>query len=423
VRPNEIGSSAYIREHAAAIDAELSEHELEVQFRCAGSDGFVNWVDNTLGIRRTANVIWDGVDGFDFRILESPETLEASIRQRAGEGHTARVSAGFCWPWSEPHKDGTLAKDVVIGPYKRPWNAKSGKWKLAKGVPSAALWATDPRGIEQVGCVYTIQGFELDFVGVIWGPDLRYDSDRNVWIGDKTASADSVVKRSKDKFIDLVKNTYRVLLSRGLKGCYVYFMDKDTERFVRSRLEIPTTVADASPITGLGKTEPRFRLQIVQPASKDRYVTCVPLVPLEAAAGAFGDPQHIADEDFEWCAVESRHPLGSGMFVARVVGKSMEPRIPDGAYCLFQAPVEGTRQGKTVLVQMRDVIDPENGERYTVKRYESEKAKRGDSWRHTRITLKPVNPDFKPIVLDDASEGALQVVAELVEVLDYRPRR
>ena len=115
----------------------------------------------------------------------------------------------------------------------------------------------------------------------------------------------------------------------------------------------------------------------------------MPLVPLKAAAGAFGDPQHIADEGFEWVAVESRHRLRPGMFVAQVVGKSMEPAIPDGAWSLFRAPVEGARQGKTVLVQLRDATDPETGQRDTVKRYESEKAAKVDSWRHDRITLKP----------------------------------
>lgn len=147
------------------------------------------------------------------------------------------------------------------------------------------------------------------------------------------------------------------------------------------------------------------------------HATCVPLVPLKATAGAFSDPQHIDDNGFEWAAVETKRRLRPGMFVAQVVGKSMEPAIPDGAYCLFAAPVEGTRQGKTVLVQLRDATDPESGERYTVKRYESEKTQAGDSWRHEKITLKPVNPDFKPIVLTGADEGQLQVVAEFVEVL------
>jgi type I restriction enzyme R subunit len=159
------------------------------------------------------------------------------------------------------------------------------------------------------------------------------------------------------------------------------------------------------------------RLRVVEPKPKERYVTCVPLVPLKAAASAFGDPQHVEDDGFEWVTVDSRRRLRPGMFVAQVVGKSMEPAIPDGSYCLFAAPVEGTRQGKTVLVQLRDTTDPETGQRYTVKRYESEKIKDGDAWRHARITLKPVNLDFAPIILTGADEGQLQVVAEFVEVL------
>ena len=159
------------------------------------------------------------------------------------------------------------------------------------------------------------------------------------------------------------------------------------------------------------------RLRIVAPQPEERYVTCVPLVPLKAAAGAFSDPQRIDDDDFAWVAVETTRRLRRGMFVAQVVGKSMEPRIPDGAHCLFAAPVEGTRQGKTVLVQMRDLTDPESGQRYTVKRYLSEKAGDGDAWRHVKITLKPINRDFAPIVLTGAEEGQLQVIAEVVEVL------
>ena len=240
VRPNEVGSTAHILEHAAALDAVVTEYELEVQFRCAGSDGFVNWIDNTLGIRRTANVIWEGAENFEFRVFDSPSDLERAIRLKAAEGFSARVAAGFCWPWSIPKDDGTLVNDIVIDDYKRPWDAKPGNWHLAPGIPSAALWATDPNGIDQIGCVYNIQGFELDYIGVIWGKDLIYDFDSQLWVGVKSESSDSVVKRSKERFADLVKNTYRVLLSRGMKGCYVFFMDKNTERFIRSRMELMT---------------------------------------------------------------------------------------------------------------------------------------------------------------------------------------
>ena len=168
---------------------------------------------------------------------------------------------------------------------------------------------------------------------------------------------------------------------------------------------------------GTAKVIP-FRPPTVEPAREDRYVTCVPLVPLKVAAGAFSDPQYVEDNDFEWVKVASRHRLRKGMFVAQVVGKSMEPRIPDGSWCLFRTSVEGTRQGKTVLARLRDVTDPETDQRYTVKRYESEKVQQGDSLRHVKITLKPVNPDFDPIVLTGADEGEFRVIAELVEVLE-----
>ena len=109
---------------------------------------------------------------------------------------------------------------------------------MAPGIPKANIWAYDPNGINQIGCVYTAQGFEFDYVGVIFGLDLRYDLDGQQWRGYKENSHDFVVKRSGDQFMNLVKNTYRVLLSRGMKGCYVHFMDRDTERFFRSRIEL-----------------------------------------------------------------------------------------------------------------------------------------------------------------------------------------
>lgn len=237
VRPDEVGSVEHIREYAERQDARLFEYQLEAQFRCAGSDGFVNWVSNTLGVTRTANVLWEGNEAFDFQIFDSVQELEARIREKAAEGFSARMTAGFCWPWSKENPDGSLPLDVVIGDYQRPWNAKHDAKRLAPGIPKAHLWAYEPGGIDQVGCVYTAQGFEFDYVGVIWGPDLTYDFERRTWKGERKQSCDTVVKRSKERFTDLVKNTYRVLLSRGLKGCYVYFMDRDTKRFVRSRME------------------------------------------------------------------------------------------------------------------------------------------------------------------------------------------
>jgi SOS-response transcriptional repressor LexA len=159
-------------------------------------------------------------------------------------------------------------------------------------------------------------------------------------------------------------------------------------------------------------------LRVVKPLPEDRYRTCVPLVPLEAAAGAFGDPQHVSDDEWEWVEPGVGRSLRPGMFVAKVVGHSMEPKIPDGAFCLFQAPVAGSRQGKLVLVELRDAVDPETGERYTVKRYESEKAGEADGgWRHVSVTLSPLNADYEPIVVAVDDEADIQVIAEVIEVL------
>jgi DUF2075 family protein len=237
VRPDEIGSSDLLRESARRNGAVVHEYELAAQFRCSGSDAFVNWINNTLAIRPTANILWERDERFDFRIMDSPSAVESAIRQKVGEGHTARMVAGYCWHWSKtPLPDGSLAADVQIGDYGRPWNARHEATHLAAGIPKAHLWAREPGGIDQIGCIYTAQGFEFDYVGVIFGQDLTYDPDANTWLGHRTLSHDSPVKRSGDRFVDLVKNTYRVLLTRGLRGCYVTFLDKDTERFFKSRM-------------------------------------------------------------------------------------------------------------------------------------------------------------------------------------------
>jgi uncharacterized protein len=155
VKPDGIGSSAYIREHALAQNFEVYEYDLEAQFRCAGNAGFVNWVDNTLEIRRTPNVLWNMNETFEFRICENVHDLDRQVREKAVQALKARLMAGFCWPWSKPNPDGTLVHDVVVGDLRRPWNARPEATRLAENIPPATLWAFRSEGLEQVGCVYT----------------------------------------------------------------------------------------------------------------------------------------------------------------------------------------------------------------------------------------------------------------------------
>lgn len=237
VRPDEVGRVSLIRATAQKLGVQLYEYELEAQFRCSGSDAFINWVDHTLGLRVTANECWDEEDPFEFKIFDDVYELESAIRERQTVDESARLVAGFCWKWSAPDAHGKLIDDVVIDGWSMPWNAKPDAGKLAASIPRSHFWASDPNGINQVGCIYTAQNFEFDYVGVIFGGDLRYDQVAKRWIADKTQSFDSVVKRADDNhYLELVKNAYRILLTRGLKGCYVYFTDPGTRDFFRSQI-------------------------------------------------------------------------------------------------------------------------------------------------------------------------------------------
>jgi DUF2075 family protein len=198
-------------------------------------------IDNTLELDRTPQVLWPMDDDFDFRIVGTVGELDHLIRSRAASGSTARLVAGFCWPWSDPDEAGELVPDVRVGEWSMPWNAKSDARKLGPSIPKSDFWASAKEGIDQVGCVYTAQGFEFDYVGVIFGPDLVWRATEGGWKGQRQESRDRFVKAAKTdaEFTEYVKSVYRVLLTRGLRGCYVYFMDPLTQDFFLSRTERP----------------------------------------------------------------------------------------------------------------------------------------------------------------------------------------
>lgn len=230
VRPSEIGSAELIQKAAEKFGAEISEFELKTQFRLSGSDAFLQWVENTLGVREseTQFLTKKALDKMEFKIFDDPAKLkEAIIEKNLEKPNCARIVAGFCWPWSKPRPDGTLVNDVKIGNFEMPWENKDEFWK----------WATDESGMEQVGTVYTAQGFEFDYIGIFFGKDLVYDKNTGEWIGKPENSHDSMAKRDLSKFTQHLKNVYRVLMSRAHKGVYVYFMDKDTEELFRSRMK------------------------------------------------------------------------------------------------------------------------------------------------------------------------------------------
>jgi uncharacterized protein len=428
---DDIGDKETIRHWAKKLKANVVELKLESQFRCNGSDGYLAWLDNTLQIRATANITLKAND-YDFRIIASPAELNNIIREKNREKNKARLVAGYCWKWIS--KKNPQLKDIVIDGYKATWNLNT----------DGQAWIIKPDSVSEVGCIHTCQGLELDYVGVIVGPDLivrngkiitqpkeRASTDRSIYTWKSLIKKDPKV--TKGRLDAIIKNTYRTLMTRGQKGCYVYFVDDETRQFFEKYIET-ITVSEKIPVAPSLSEESkesiilpfrRLSLDEVRP-----FENCVPLYDLKVAAGKFSDEQQITElydgssgqdiSDNEWVELPDAFHHRRGLFVAQVVGESMNRRIPNGAWCLFRLKPAGTRHGKVVLVQHRDITDTDSGGHYTVKVYESTKEIRLDgTWRHASIILRPdtTSSGYEPIVLKETQGDDLKVIAELVAVI------
>ncbi|VDN47170.1 conserved protein of unknown function [Petrocella atlantisensis] len=255
IRPKDIGSYSHVKEVAETMGCEIYEYELDAQFRCAGSEGYLNWLDDVLGIKDTANASgWENLDNLEFYIVDNPNDLKMKMQMYQSIGLTSRVVAGYAWPWSkELTVGGKLINDVNIYEgsdliFEMPWNPQdSYKGKRAKGIPKNTVeWAIDPIGVNQVGCIHTCQGLEFDYVGVIIGEEFKYNISTSSWEADVNKCFDTKIgKNSQKEFLRLAKNTYKTLLTRGIKGVYVYAVDKGTQDYLKSRLNIVKEIDDS----------------------------------------------------------------------------------------------------------------------------------------------------------------------------------
>ncbi|MBE7371841.1 DUF2075 domain-containing protein [Dermacoccus barathri] len=238
VRPGEMGTVEDIEAHARAEGIVVERVDLAEQFRCGGSELYVDWVLRLLGMREGGPIPWTGDDNFQVSVVDSPGEIESALERDLSEGYNARMAAGYCWPWSDPQRDGTLVEDVQIDGWSRPWNLKGER--SVGGAPPSALWASDPAGFGQVGCVYTAQGFEYDAAGVIIGPDLVWRDDR--WVSVREANRDpdfkSVKKVDAAQFDRLIRNVYKVLLTRGMRKVTIYSTDPQTRAFLHSLVRV-----------------------------------------------------------------------------------------------------------------------------------------------------------------------------------------
>lgn len=411
----DIGSVAEIEKWAMYHGAEVHRASLSSQFRCNGSDGYIAFLDNALQIRETVNRTVSAHD-YDFRVFDDPNVLHDAIRDKNRLNNKARVVAGYCWDWVS--KRSNTAMDIVLPEYNY-----SARWNLAT---DGSLWIIAEQSVNEVGCVHTCQGLELDYVGVIIGPDMivrdgeieahaemRSRMDASVK-GYKKLSASSP-ELAKVAAARIIKNTYKTLMTRGQKGCFVFCTDRETSEYFRS------LVAEAAPLQAPLQRR-RFEglhLCVLPQNEVVPFTDAVPIFDLDMAAGAFSREQLPSGED--WVKLPAHIRPMEGMFVARVVGQSMNKRIPDGAWCLFLANPGGTRNGKIVIVSHRSISDPDSGESYTIKRYFSEKSQAPDGEvESVRIVLKPesFDPSYQPIVLTRNEESDFRVVGELLQVLE-----
>jgi DUF2075 family protein len=229
----DIGNAAEIRHWAKVMGAEVSEVELESQFRCNGSEGYLPWLDDVLGIERVERDSFDR-RSFEFQVVDSPDELHALVESR-NDRNRARMVAGYCWDWKS--KKDPRAHDIVIDNYRRQWN-------LGK---DGSLWIVAPESVSEVGCIHTCQGLEVDHVGVIIGPDLVFRNGRLVTSVERRSKMDRTVRGYKTLLkegppdtaarIDrLIRNTYRTLMTRGLRSCSIYCTDPETQEYFKHRI-------------------------------------------------------------------------------------------------------------------------------------------------------------------------------------------
>ena len=395
IRSQEIGSTAMIRNAASNFGASIYETELYSQFRCNGSDNYLNWLDQIMYNKQITSHFKS--EEFDFKIFDNPQDLYNAIKeQNDKDGQTARLCAGFCWPWSDKtDENGDLLKEVKIGSFAMPWETKDTIKPRPKGYVQWYEWAYKPEGIKQVGCIYTAQGFEFDYIGVIVGKDLRYDKETGVLYTDITATKDPTLKRSKEGFDDYVRNIYRGLMSRGMKGCYVYFCDNDVaEYFQQMMLPIPEKEKNT-----------QKALVIPMVSQEEQYITHLPVYTIKAACGYFEDNSIIPENEEEgWVDIrEYGIKANRNMFIVHAVGDSMLPKIKNGDLCVFElyGPNNaGSRNGEIVLTECPSK-DTDTDCHYTIKKYHSEFVQNEDGvLAHSKIELIPLNKDYDVIELD-----------------------
>jgi DUF2075 family protein/predicted GIY-YIG superfamily endonuclease len=361
---------------------------LKSQFRVKGGNGYVSYIDSLLKCSDDLGKKVYQSKEYEFILFDSIESMVKEIKLRNEESGLSRLIAGFSWPWISK-TDKTLY-DIEIDGFQLQWNSV------------AIDFINSTNAINEVGCIHTTQGYDLNYSGIIFGNEISYDKEKNEIVILKENYFDKNGKQSisdPSELKDFILNIYKTIMLRAIKGTYVYVCDKNLREYFAKHIELAANIST----TGF-----------LNSSNVIPYVNSIPLVNLKAAAGGFSELQMAGDnvEDFDWVEIPSRYKPSKDLFACQVVGESMNKVIPNGAICLFRKDPGGSRNGKIVLVEYTSIQDPDFGSSYTVKEYSSQKNVTDGQWSHQLITLKPLsyNTEYDDIVITEDDLAYLKVV-------------
>lgn len=359
--------------------------QLKSQFRVKGGNAYVDFIDQLLNCKLDPAAAQFNSQEYELEIFDSLEAMVDQIKKREDESGLSRLIAGFSWPWiSNKSKD---AYDIVIGDVRLKWNNTSNDWINSEGA------------VNEVGCIHTTQGYDLNYSGIIFGNEISYDKVNNEIVINPDNYFDKNGKQSiKDpsELKAFIINIYKTILLRAIKGTYIYVCDDALREYLKEH--IPTIESSAA------------KPSVLKTISDVPFENAVPLYDLEVAAGNFGDNQNI--EGVRWIELPAHYKTANDKFACQVMGESMNKIIKNGSYCLFKKYNGGSRNGLIVLAEHTHLQDPDSGSCYTIKEYESKKSIDEEGWSHQTIWLKPqsYNDEYQTLELTDSELDAFRVL-------------
>ncbi len=370
--------------------------ELKSQMRVEGGNNYIQFVDDLLHVKRK-DISQFQIENYEMFLFNDFNDLQVELNKREQEFGLCRMIAGYSWPWqSNPKSIPKPAEDVYdieLDGLKFKWNSTDKDW------------INSPNAYNEIGCIHTTQGYDLNYTAVIFGKEINYNKENNCIeidpkkyfdINGKKGISDPALLKS------FIINIYKTIMYRGIKGTFIYAYNKELREYLSQHIhtfkkEIPFRI---------------LNLDEVKP-----YVNSIPLVDISAAAGNFSELQN--HNELTWIELPINISVKKGYFICKVLGESMNQIIPNGSYCLFKQDDGGTRNGKIVLVESTGIHDNEFGSGYTVKEYQSIKTITENGWKHDKITLKPksTNTEYTDIQLVEDDLNNFKVVGIFEKVI------